>query len=256
MNVQDIKAGINLFAVLKNLEELVEYDTFSREKIRNKRISLQFNVKNGPRAWIWFDKGMCHAGHGKFPNPTVKLWFKSTEHLNHAFEGKGTHFFLKGFGRGSFYKKEFKELLKRHHYFFEFTKDDNPNEEYKRLHIRTAFNMALFSIAEIIKHDEQANEIASHLPNGKALINVIPEGPSVYLEVYHNRLKANFGKTEKANATMSFNSYHTAYNYLIGKQDPFNSESENEIELNGQTPIIEGINQLMERARFYLKELK
>ena len=66
MNFELIKANLNLYAVLQNLEDLVKFDKEVSETIKDWDISIQFIVKNGPRAYILFKDGQCVFGRGKY----------------------------------------------------------------------------------------------------------------------------------------------------------------------------------------------
>ncbi len=60
-----IKANINLYAILKNLEDLVEYDSEVKSLIKGKKVSIQFVVKRGPKAGVIFENNSCRVVKGK-----------------------------------------------------------------------------------------------------------------------------------------------------------------------------------------------
>ena len=88
MNDSLIKAHLNLAAVLQNLEDLVKLDPEMAEFTRAWDRSIQFTVANGPSAYLEFQGGVCKHGLGAHPAPTIKLGFRSPEHLNDMFDGR------------------------------------------------------------------------------------------------------------------------------------------------------------------------
>lgn len=59
------KAKINLFAVLRNLEDLCAMDKASADIIKDTKLSVQFNVPDVGSATIDFDHGKCTFNRGK-----------------------------------------------------------------------------------------------------------------------------------------------------------------------------------------------
>ena len=55
------KAKINLFAVLRNLEDLCELDPQAKEIIKDVKLSVQFNVVDVGSATIKFEIGRAHV---------------------------------------------------------------------------------------------------------------------------------------------------------------------------------------------------
>ena len=113
MSDDAIKAQVNLYAVLQNLEDLVRLDSEMAELTKDWDTAIQFSVKNGPAAYVEFKKGECRHGVGRHAHPSIKLFFLSAEHLNRMFDGKANPIPLKGFTRLGFLKNEFTALTER-----------------------------------------------------------------------------------------------------------------------------------------------
>ena len=67
MDREYIKAHLNLHAVFVNLEDLVLYDEEIAAIVKNWNVSLQFIVRNGPRAYVAIQMG-CTVGRGRYKN--------------------------------------------------------------------------------------------------------------------------------------------------------------------------------------------
>ncbi|MCX5759708.1 MAG: hypothetical protein NTU83_14630, partial [Candidatus Hydrogenedentes bacterium] len=66
-----IRAHMNLFAVLQNIEDLLVLDAEAASWAKDWDISLQFAVHGGPSAHLVFRDGRCTHGAGTLPAPTV-----------------------------------------------------------------------------------------------------------------------------------------------------------------------------------------
>ncbi len=114
MSHDSIRARLNLYAVLPNLEDVVREDPQMRALVSDARVTVRFVVANGPRAYVRFSNGVCTVGRGSGPGPqapgaglaasapssagpSVVLSFASASHLNKMFDGAGSPIPLWGF---------------------------------------------------------------------------------------------------------------------------------------------------------------
>ncbi|HDO06361.1 MAG TPA: hypothetical protein ENG85_01625 [Bacteroidetes bacterium] len=252
MSQQKIKAGINLYAVLKTLEDLVAYDDVARAIIKNKKICIQFSVKNGHKAWVDFENGQCTVGRGKARQAQVLLWFTSCEHLNKMFDGKANPIPLKGFTRLGFLQKQFTQLTRRLEYFLRPEKVENPDGHYIRMNTLFTLTIAAFALPEIALYDKRAKFTASHLPDGILQMGVLPDGPDVYLEISNGKITAGKGKATRPDAMLIMKNDRVANDFLNGKSDPFTAIALGEVLIKGQIPILDGINLILDRVIYYV----
>lgn len=75
MSYELIKANLNLYAMLRNLEDVIRYDRETASLVKNWDVSIEFRVLNGPKAYIEFKSSICTVGRGKYKNPSVMLLF-------------------------------------------------------------------------------------------------------------------------------------------------------------------------------------
>ncbi|MCF6357475.1 MAG: hypothetical protein L3J54_06675 [Draconibacterium sp.] len=252
MSYQLIKAGINLYAIFKNLEDLIALDEESRNLIKGKKISIQFLVKNGPKAWLQFENETCKVGQGIMHNPSVKLWFKSPEHLNKMFDGEANPIPLKGFTKLGFLQKEFVKITEKLEYYLKPEKLENPSKEYIEINTRFTLTVAAFALPEIVKYNREAKLSASHIPDGKIQLWVLPNDPAVFLTVKNGEISAQKGTTEKPDAIMEMKDYQTANNFLNGKSNPFLAIAIGDVIIRGQTNMLDSLSLILDKVQNYV----
>jgi len=247
-----IKAGINLYAIIKNLEDLIELDEECRNLIKGKKLSIQFSVKNGPRAWIRFENNACQVGQGTIKKPSVKLWFKSPEHLNKMFDGQANPIPLKGFTKLGFLTKEFGQITKKLEYYLKPEDVKNPTDEYISINTRFTLTIAAFALSEIGKYDKESKITANHIPNGKIQMRVLPNDPAVFLEINNGIITAGKGITEKPDAVMEMKNIRTANDFLNGKSNPFLAIASGDVIIKGQTPMLDNLSLILDKVNKYV----
>ena len=62
MSFEDVRARLNLFAVLPNLEDVVREDAEMRALVADASISVNLTVANGPGTVVRFAGGACSVG--------------------------------------------------------------------------------------------------------------------------------------------------------------------------------------------------
>ena len=140
MSIEEkIKAGVNLYAVIKNIEQLVILDPEIKELVKDWNISIEFRVKKGPVASVRFKDGSCDVKRGKFDKTNVVLFFMSEAHLNKMFDGNANPIPLKGFTKLGFLDKEFSKVTDKLEYYLKPTPGLLKDPNY--LNINTIFTL-------------------------------------------------------------------------------------------------------------------
>lgn len=252
MSYHLIKAGINLYAVIKNLEDLIALDEESRNLIKGKKLSIQFIVKNGPTAWVKFENDACQVGQGKMKSPSVKLWFKSPGHLNKMFDGDANPIPLKGYTKLGFLTKDFPKITDKLEYYLKPELVENPSAEYIAINTRFTLTVAAFALSEIGKYDKKAKITASHIPNGKIQMTVLPNDPAVFLTVKDGVISAEKGACEKPDAVMEMRDIQTANDFLNGKSNPFLAIASGDVIIRGITPMLDNLSLILDKVQKYV----
>ncbi len=252
MDYETIKAGLNLYAVLKNLEELVIYDSEMALLAKDWDVSIQFSVANGPKSCICFKNGTCTVIRGKHNRPDIKLFFFSPKHLNKMFDGKSNPVPLKGFSRIGFLTKEFPKLTDKMEHYLKPTDELLKNPDYLTLNTRMTLNTAVFAIKELAENDPVGKVVASRIRDGNLLMKILPDGPSAFLEFCAGRIKPGKGDVEKPMACMYMKDMTVANNFLNDKIDAFTAIATGDVIIKGQTPMLDNVSLILDRIPLYL----
>jgi hypothetical protein len=252
MDVNLIRAHLNLYAVLQNLEDLVALDPEMADFTRNWDLSIQFVVMNGPSAYLEFKNGVCKHGVGKHPNPTVRLFFLSPAHANKMFAGKGAPIPLKGFSKLGFLQKDFARLTARLEYFLKPAKDQVQDDFYCKINTTLTLYTVAYAVCELAQLEPTCKMLAASTPNGILGIRVLPDGPAVHLTLKNGLITAGKGLNDQSTSRMTFKDITAANELLSGRLDAFMAVAEQRLMLQGVLPIIDNISLVMDRVEQYL----
>lgn len=247
-----IRAHLNLYAVLQNLEDLIKLDPEMAEFTRDWRISIQFSVRGGPAAYVEFREGSCRHGRGAHPHPGIRLFFLSPKHLNDMFEGHGTPIPLKGFTKLGFLQKKFAKLTERLEYHLKPEQNRLSDPGFLKANTTMMLYTAVHAVTELALLEPTSREIAASTPNGAIQIGVLPEGPYAHLVFERGAVTAAKGAAEHPSATMSFRNMEVANNLLGGRLDAFQAVALGDVQLRGLLPIIDNAGLILDRVGMYL----
>ncbi|HEO69842.1 MAG TPA: hypothetical protein ENN80_01165 [Candidatus Hydrogenedentes bacterium] len=247
-----IKARLNLYAVLRNLEDLVALDPEAAERVRNWDIALQFSVRKGPQASLTFKGGACTHERGPHPNPTVKLYFTSPKHLNAMFDGTSMPIPLKGFTKLGFLKRDFAPLTERLEHFLKPDPEGLADAGYRRINTVLTLFTGVFASAELAEVEPTARHLATGMGKGVLQIEVAPDGPYVHVRLDNGTVQAGRGQADEPRARMVFRNLDVANDLLNDRVDAFRAVVQGDVALWGHVPMIENLNLILERVRLYL----
>lgn len=243
-------ANINIFAILRNLEDLCELDSDINKLIKDKNISIQFCVKNGPHALLSFKDGKCSLKRGK-GKCDIYLYFKSPEHFNRMFDGKANPIPLKGFTKISFLKNEFTKLTDRLSYYLKPTDELLKDKNYFKINTILTSYAAFFTLVEIGNTDEVGKLNAKRIPDGTISVTV-ENGPALYITAAKGQLEARKGILKNPRAAMSFSSIEAANALLNNKIDSYTCMATGQLKVSGFIPMIDNVNKLLIQVSGYL----
>ncbi len=252
MSYDLIKANLNLYAVLKNLEDLVAFDPEIAEMAKDWDISIQFIVRNGPKAFIEFKNGACTVGRGKYRGPSVKLFLPSPSALNKMMDGEGGPIPLKGFTKLGFLLKDFPKVTDKLEYYLKPTDELLKDKDYLYLNTKMTMNTAAFAVREIGLMDPLVKGVGSHIRNGSILLNVLPKGPSAHITFENGDIVPGIGEVEKPMSLLTFKSIKVASDFLNGKSDAFTAIASGDVLIKGQTGMMDGVSLILDRIPYYL----
>jgi len=252
MDRELIRAHLNLYAVLQNLEDLVQLDTEMAELSRDWDISVQFLVRNGPEAFVEFKNGSCRHGRGRHARPSVKLYFTSPAHLNRMFDGAANPIPLKGFTKLGFLKKDFASLTDRLEHYLRPQAGQPQDENYLRINTIFMLQTGVYAAGELAMLDPVLARVASRMRKGALQIDVGPEGPYIHAIFDDGVVTVKKGSAERPMAVMTFKDIRTVNDLLNGRLDAFQATVEGTIKLKGQISMVESFNLILDSVTDYL----
>lgn len=252
MNEDRIVAHLNLHAVLQNLEELPKRDPQTAEMMRDWDISVQFIVSNGPAAWLAFKDGACTHGRGRHDAPDVKLWFRSSKHLNDMFAGTAMPIPTRGFTRLGFLKNEFTALTSRLEHFLRPENLADGDEAGRKTNAALSLYTGFFAVPDLAALEPTCQRVAAATPEGVLQVEVQPDGPFICLTSKDGGFTAAKGHTEMPAAKMTFRNLDVASALLGGRLDAFQAVAQGDVVLYGMLPLIDNVNLILDRVETYL----
>ncbi|HPF07619.1 MAG TPA: hypothetical protein P5120_17600 [Spirochaetota bacterium] len=252
MNHDLVKANLNLHAVLKNLEDITVFDREMKELISSWNVSIKFIVKGGPSAIARFSGGRCTVEPGAGGKASIILWFLSPAHLNRMFDGTANPVPLKGFTKLGFLSKEFPKLTDRLSYYLKPDDELIKNKSYLEMNTRLTLNTAAFAVPEILEGDPVGRKISSKIPDGTAVMRILPSFHSVSITFSNGAAIAQKGDTVKPTAVMEMKNAAVANGFLNGKTDAFTAIASGDVVIKGLIPVLDNMSLLLDRIQHYL----
>jgi hypothetical protein len=259
MNAEDVRARLNLFAVLPNLEDVVRDDPEMRALVADARITVRFAIANGPGTAVRFDHGSCVVGpvpwrdDARRSGPTVRLAFRSSSHLNRMFGGRGRPIPFWGFNHLSFLTKQFTQLNDRMAYYL--SPDDELLEDpgYLAMNTLLALNTAAFAVPVLLRHDPACAPLRRGLAHGAVVVKVSPDGPAVSLACRASGVLPIKGELTHPSAIVLLRDLRTANDYLAGKLDSCVAAVRGDVSIRGRVAMVDTLALVLDRVGAYLR---
>lgn len=246
------KANINLYAVLRNLEDLCELDKDMKTLIKNISMRIKFVVKNGPKGYLSFEDGTCTFSK-ILDKCNIILYFKSPHHFNQMIDGKANPIPLKGLTKISFLKNEFITLTDKLSYYLKPTPSLLENETYlKNNTILTAYT-AFFALAQVGNTDPIGKLSAKRIPDGIINVSITESNTGIHLIAKNGHLKAKKGLSSNNRASMTFSDIITTNKILTGQIDTYSCIATQKLQMKGYIPMLDNMNKLLGLVSSYLQ---
>jgi hypothetical protein len=249
--VENIKAGVNLYAVLKNIEKLVVLDSEIKELTKDWDVSIKFKIRKGPVASVKFKDGKCTVIRGSFKKVDVVLFFMSVKHLNNMFDGNGTPIPLKGFTKLGFLDKEFSKVTDKLEYYLKPTPELLKDKSYHEINTIFTLTTAVYALPVVMEFDPKAKLTGSHLTKGSLLIQVV-NGPSAFIKTGKNFIEVSSGDSSSASCEMQIKNIDIANRFFSGQVDIFSAIAKEDIKIVGQTFLLDSVGLILDRIPIYV----
>lgn len=247
-----VVAAINLFAVLRNLEDLCALDSEASDLVKGANLTVRFSVPSLETLNLLFNEGRCRVVRGEIVPSAIHLRFISPMHFNGMINGVKNPILTKGFSKLKFLKNNFTALTKRLEFFLKPTEKMLIADEAfsKNSTILTAYT-AFYALSEVANYDNIGRAIANKMENGKVCIR-IKGGPSLTLSIKNGKMTTLLGEAKNISAYMDFDTIKTAEGILRGTLDSFACIGNGSLAISGRIPLIDNINKLLNIVSAYL----
>lgn len=280
MSYSDVRARLNLLAVLPSLEDVVRDDPEMRALVSAARLTIRFSVAGGPSIGVRFAGGVCTVGpdHGPppvaaggpageagpaaagaagpgaagGPGPTVRLVFTSASHLNRMFDGASQPIPLWGFNHLGFLKNEFTELSDRMAYYLTPSEELLEHPGYLAMNTLLTLNTAAFAVPVLLGHDPDCIPLRHGLTQGTVVIKVLPDGPAVSLVCGASGVIPVKGELPHPSALVLLRDLPTASAFLNGKLDTFAAAVTGDVQIWGRIGMVDTLGLVLDRVPKYL----
>lgn len=254
MRDQKTLAAINLFAVLRNLEDLCELDNTSKFIVKDAQKIVKFSVPSLPSLSLKFSGGKCQAYQNSGESPNIHLRFTGAEHFNQMIDGKKSPIPVKGLTQLKFLKREFTYLTENLTKYLRPTPEDLAKADPYKNEVRTYLTAyaAFYAIACVAKYDSVGQQIAQKTEDGAIGIRIA--GKTLLSVVINN---GDFSIVKGAHAAtrayMDFADLATASGILQGQLDTYACVGKGTLAASGRIPMLDNLNKLLNRVSYYLQ---
>ena len=255
---------MNLFAGLRNIEDLCKMDPVSKDLIKDANLGVEFNVPEVGSAVLTFRNGECTFTRGKGKS-ALKLYLTSPEHFNKLIAppvnpktGKPKMvipIFYNVFKVG-FLLNQFTKLAERLSYYLQ--PEPDKKEEllkdpayFETNTILTAYT-AFYAMSEIANSDFVGKAIARRMPDGVIACEVGGTDLAMNITVKNHKFVTNKGKVKEPRATMVFGDLQFAHDLLNGKTSSFTGMGTGQFQVKGYVEMLEQMAKLLTQVSIYL----
>lgn len=247
-----VLASINLFCVLRNLEDLVDLDERAKKIIADIDKTIKFNIPFMPEMYLKIKDNKIICVRDMKIYSDINLNFLNPTHLNLMIKGKSIPLPSRGFKELNFLTNEFKELTDILGEYLKPEKEKLLDREFNHISTTLSFYTAFFSVSEIANNDKLGIEIAKKMKNGVIKIS-IDNGPKITIRINNSIFKTTIEDSLDAVAFMDFDSLDTAGKILRSEIDAFTAIGSGKLAVSGRIPLIDNLNKLLRLVSIYLE---
>jgi hypothetical protein len=252
MNDDLIRANLNLYAVLQNLEELVAMDSEAAELVRDWDLTMQFTVRKGPAASLIFSGGKCVHRPGRSSGAAISLYFLSPSHCNRMFEGRAMPVILRGFTRLSLLTGGFTRLTKRLEHYLKPHADLLADPSYLAINTTMTLNTAAFAVRELALLDPECTVGAAQVGRGSVLIKVQPRGPAATIDFGGDAPSVSKDERARPTCALLIKNFRIANDFFAGRSDVYTAVALGDIAIRGMAPMLDSLGVILARIPRYL----
>lgn len=250
---EEVMARINLFGVLRSLQELVAQDAASRDLVKDTSLTLEFVVRGRFSGALKFHEGTCEFIEGRAGKVDIRLFFTSPAHLNLMMDGKAKPIPLRGLFKIGFLTGAFTKLTDRLSHFLRPADGAMEDPDFFAINTRLSAFVAFHALSEVGNWDDLGRASASDMPDGVLQVQVEEEGgPALAIEATGGRLSTSVGIRPGYRCLMWFKDLKALSQILSGELDAYTVFAQNRAGIRGYVPMADKLNPILRLLPGYL----
>ena len=243
-------AYCNLFAILGSIPTLVELDSEAKKLIEGKKISIGFNVKEGPQGTISFADGKAEMKEG-LKGSSIILYFSSCEKFNNFIDGKAMPLPTKGLFKLGFLLNNFQKLTDVLTKYLRPSEEDLKDDKFFKLSTMLMLHVIAGAITQLGNHDKVSMFSASNIVDGDVHLSIGDE-VVVGVRAKDHVLSTLHTVSEPYFSKMIFADFETARNLFDGKINSLVAIGEGKVRVFGMIAQLDNVNRILDRVAIYL----
>lgn len=250
MKDERVLAYCNLFGVLGAIPTLLELDENARNLIDQKKISIGFSVKGGPKGTLCFKDGKAEMREG-VKNCSIKLYFSSCKKFNDMIDGTGSPLPVSGFWHIGFLLKEFTKLTDLLSAYLRPEKEALQEPVFFEASTVLMLHVIAGAVAQVGNEDSVGRFSASNIMDGVIKLS-IGSDISVGISAKDHRLTALHRVEDEGFSEMRFDSLTTARDLFDGNINAVAAVGEGKVRIGGMISQVDNVNRILDRVSLYL----
>lgn len=250
MDAQCVRAGINLHAILRCLENLSALDEDAAMLLKGHRLHMCFTVPGLDPLTLHVQDGALKASRGRQPGG-LQLRFVSPAHFNGMVEGTKTPIPTGRLRYLRFLKNNFAALAKILEKYLKPDAGSLAVPAFREKNVRLLAAVALYALSEVGNLDPMGRQIAQAMGEGTVLVEV-PECLAYLITAKEGRLTTAPYEGQPVLAFMRFDCLETLGGVLRGELDSYLCIGRGQIEISGRIPLVDNLNKLLHLVSVYL----
>jgi hypothetical protein len=240
MDMEQIKARMNLQLIVPLLEDIIEGDPEAAALVKGWNCAIQLQAGDDPdmAVHLAFSNGRATAAAGPHTRPAVTLNFQTAQNLNAHFGSPGQKTGVKVRGLWHFIiLKKFAALLTFIKRYLKPREEQEASAQEQSLRASLMMRISVMGLPFVAESDPDAQKILPNLPDGTCAWRIKPSGPAFHVKASGGKLAAAKGDAPDAAACVEFKDAATALAVMTGKSNPMKALTQGDLAISGQTQI-------------------
>ena len=239
MDLERLRARMNLMLVVPLLEDIVAHDPAAAELCRgwNCVIMLHVQGEEDLAMQLKFEDGRATALPGRHHRAIVAMDFKSVENLNATFSGgQPTRPGVSGIWHFIILSR-FAKIISMLPRYLKPRNEDAMTPDQRELRARMIMRISVLGLSEIVANHPDAPAAMAAIPEGSVTWKALPSGPAMSVTIKDGGLATQAGALPEPDATVEFKTVQDVLDVMGGKVKAMEALGTGALAIKGMTQI-------------------